>query len=346
VSDKTLPSIPLFDIRRGGVPALAHAAPRQLNNLAGCARRVYSTPLLTLADHASRAWLRRNASPYLGEIEAIAGLLDGRGAYALNTSYEWSCTTGAGVDPDGGMRMLRVLDWGLPGLGANLAIALQSGPAGDFINITWPGFVGVLTAMAPGRFAAAINQPPMSSMGMTMPVDWAINRMKVWWSGDILPAHLLRHVFETCPTYAAAKQALTKTPICIPAFFTLAGTAPGEGCVIERRERHAAVREAPSAVANHWTALPQRGAARGLDSEDRQRTMERVLVNGKDWRTTAILGPPIVSGLTRLIAIMNPANESLHVQGFEWHGPATAPLSLSGARPQSFVPVSEPIRPN
>jgi hypothetical protein len=179
-------------------------------------------------------------------------------------------------------------------------------------------------------------------MGMTIPVDWAINRVKVWWSGDILPAHLLRHVFETCPTYAAAKQALTKTPICIPAFFTLAGTAPGEGCVIERRERRAAVREAPSAVANHWTAIPQRGAARGHDSEERQRIMERVLVNGKDWRTTAILGPPIVSSLTRLVAIMNPANQSLHVQGFESHGPATAPVSLTAARPQSFIPVQKP----
>ena len=37
----------------------------------------------------------------------------------------------------------------------------MQGPAGEFFNITWPGFVGALTAMAPWRFAAAINQAPL-----------------------------------------------------------------------------------------------------------------------------------------------------------------------------------------
>jgi hypothetical protein len=33
-------------------------------------------------------------------------------------------------------------------------------------------YVGIITAIAPGRFAAAINQPPVLSYGAILPVDW------------------------------------------------------------------------------------------------------------------------------------------------------------------------------
>ena len=33
--------------------------------------------------------------------------------------------------------------------------------AGEFFNVTWPGYVGVLTALAPDRFGASINQAPL-----------------------------------------------------------------------------------------------------------------------------------------------------------------------------------------
>jgi hypothetical protein len=35
------------------------------------------------------------------------------------------------------------------------------GPAGEYYSVTWPGYVGTLTALAPDRFAAAINQAPL-----------------------------------------------------------------------------------------------------------------------------------------------------------------------------------------
>ena len=35
------------------------------------------------------------------------------------------------------------------------------GDCGDFFSVTWPGYVGALTAMAPRRFAACVNQAPM-----------------------------------------------------------------------------------------------------------------------------------------------------------------------------------------
>jgi len=203
----------------------------------------------------------RAENPYLGEIEAIAALAGRRGAYALNTSYEWCCTCGVGEDPQGGVRLLRVLDWRQSGLGRALIVVWQRGPAGDFANITWPGFVGVITAMAPGRFAVAINQPPMMSWRLSPPIDWLVGRVGVWRSRDLPPAHLLRQVCETCASYDEARQRLLSTPLCLPALFTLAGTEPGQGCVIERTQHCAAERAMPAAAANHRVAVAERGRA-------------------------------------------------------------------------------------
>ena len=57
--------------------------------------------------------------------------------------------------------LLRTLDWPFNGLGRHIAVAHMRGAGGDFFSVTWPGYVGALTAMAPGRFAACVNQAPM-----------------------------------------------------------------------------------------------------------------------------------------------------------------------------------------
>lgn len=324
-TDAVLPSIPIIDVRCGGAPDLARVAEDQLHDLFGRCRRAFTTPVLGIADRVSQNWLRRSANPYLSDIDEISSLLPGKGAYALNTSYEWACTSGVGDDPEGGIHLLRVLDWRLAGLGRNLVVATQTGPAGDFVNVTWPGFVGVLTAMAPGRFAAAINQPPMTSFGMPRPVDWMIGRVRVWRSEGLPPAHLLRHVFEVCETYAAAKQMLCEAPLCLPAFFTLAGIRDGEGCVIERMQDRAAVREMPTAIANHWIAFRKRGRARSRTSRLRHRMMQAAVESREAWQVH-----PVLNQNTRVVAIMNPAGGKLSVQGFERSGPATSCLVVGG----------------
>jgi hypothetical protein len=320
---QALTQIPLIDARRGGTAEIARVADDRMRDLLQGARRIYTPPLLALADHASRDWLERCRNPYTAEIDEIAALIGSKGAHALNTSYEWFCTSGVCDDPDGGVRLLRVLDWRLKGLGKNLVVAWQSGPAGDFLNVTWPGFVGVITATAPGRFAAAINQPPITSFGLTLPLDWIVGRVKMLRSDNIPPAHLLRRVFERCDGYHAAKRVLVETPICAPAFFALAGAKAGEGCIIERTQDRAAVREMPTAIANDWIALPERGHSRSRSSRDRQRMMEEALSGGKNWQA-----PPILNPDTRMVAVMNPAAGSLTAQGFERSEPATAPFVM------------------
>jgi hypothetical protein len=287
------------------------------------ARRLVPAPVLAVADGIARRWLARAGNPYLDEIAAIAALAGRSGAYALNASFEWGCTCGVGAAADGGVRLLRALDWHQPGLGRTLIVAWQRGPSGDFANIGWPGFVGVVTAMAPGRFAVALNQPPMMSWGLTPPVDWLMGRVAVWRSRALPPAHLLRQVCETCASYDEARRRLVETPLCLPALFTLAGCAPGQGCVIERTQDRAGCREMPATVANHWTDLPERGRPRGDGSRERAAQMDAALSSNSPW-----LAAPILNRDTRLVAAIEPACGRLWLQGRDKDGPVTAPLTL------------------
>src|SRR6478672_10613417 len=77
-------------------------------------------------------------------IAAIAGALDFSGVWLLNASMQWGCTSRASAH-DGVPWLLRTLDWPFHGLGHHTELAHMSGAAGDFISLTWPGYVGVLT---------------------------------------------------------------------------------------------------------------------------------------------------------------------------------------------------------
>ena len=185
--------IPLIEAGGGGVLPALDAAPERLAELIASARRRYGPTMLRLADLASRRWLERTANPYLGEIAGVASRIGEPGVYMLNLSYEWSCTSGVGPDPAGpGNRLLRTLDWPLDGLGRTAVVSRHQASAGPYFNVTWPGFAGITTAMAPGRFAAAINQPPMRWTSPLMALDWMTNRLGVWRQGGLPPVHLDR----------------------------------------------------------------------------------------------------------------------------------------------------------
>jgi hypothetical protein len=215
----------------------------------------------------------------------------------------------------------------MDGLGRDVVVARFQGKAGDYYNITWPGFVGVATAMAPGRFAAAINQPPLAKHSGIRPLDWALARMSYWRSGALPAMHLLRRVFDDCVNYQEAKRRLCVEPIAVPAFFTLAGIEPDEGCIIERRERSYAVREVPACISNHWTTFPIRGWQRGVDTRARLDYMKTVFTspgNDFDW-----VAHPVLNETTRLAVIANAAEHRLIVRGFEADGPATDVFTLA-----------------
>jgi hypothetical protein len=326
-----LPVLPLHDLgdEISAALALMTLERARLDALVDIARRHYTPPFVAIADRLSKRWLARNSSPYRGEIAAIARMLGRPGGYFLNVSFEWSCTSGVARDPAGtGMRLLRVLDWPLAGLGRNLVAARQRGPAGAFTSLTWPGFAGTVTALAPGRFAAALNQAPIPRHVLGIAGSFAVQRAAVWRRREIPPMHLLRQVMEGCASYADAKLALTHTPLAVGGLFTLAGPRDGEGCVIERTAFGAAVIEAPACVANDWLSPGRRGLARGHHNEARRASMERVIAapsTAFDW-----LAPPVLNRTTRVVCEMNPAAGTMAAQGWEEDGPATAVLRISG----------------
>lgn len=331
----------MVDARRATHPAAfaIAALPAEAATIMASATRRYTAIGLRLGDALSRRWLARSASPLGAEIAAVAAAIGRPGAYLLNLSYEWACT--CGVQAEQAPLMLRVLDWDLDGLGETLSVIRQSGPAGEWFHLGWPGFAGAITALAPGRFAAAINQPPLPltrlgaaarARGLAFAgllADWAASRPAHWRSRALPPAHLLRLVCDTAPDFATALRMLTEAPLAAPVAFTLAGTRPGEAAAIERTATTQALRRGRRiAVANHWSGLDKPGAPRWRESRPREAAMQALLAAdppaGLAW-----LRPPLLNRGTRLAAVLRPASGSATLAGFAGELRVSAELVLS-----------------
>ena len=283
------------------------------------------TAAIRIADAVSRRWLLRHRSPQLAEIDRIAARLGRPGAHYLNVSYEWGCTTAAARSPeDGGLRLLRVLDWPDPGLGRHVVAMRMRSALGRWAALGWPGYCGVLQAVAPGRFAAALNQAPLDGRSGLYALDWLAARAQVWRRPHPTAAWLLRRAFETAPDYAAAKAMLRETPIAAGAIYTLVGVGAGESCVIERRPDVAHVLEGAQAAVNEWRSPGWRGRARGEDNPARLDAIGRA--DGRMAPDFPWLRPPILNPNTRLVMTADPRSGAFIAQGWEADGPATAPL--------------------
>jgi hypothetical protein len=320
--------IPVIDAP-GGPLQLAEMTAGRLPSLLDLVHETLSPRFMALSDKLSRAWLHRSVSPYQHEIDSVARLLPMPGAYVLNLSVEWACTSGCYQRSDSaGMTLYRTLDWPLR-LGGAVIVGRHQTELGPYLNVTWPGFIGLLTALAPQRFAAAINQGPMTysfgRFGLGLPIDWCVNRIRIWRQRALPATHLLRQVFETCATYEEARDRLLTTPISAPVFFTLTGAKPGQGCIIERRESDGILHEGSGATGNHWLTTKYHGRPRPIRSHDRQQKLLEMLPQikgGLDW-----VEPPVLNDLTRLACEMNAGTGRLVVQG--WHGPVPQTRILS-----------------
>ena len=328
-----LPPVPHVDVRGGGALALYAAAPEAAQAQIDDAQTRFTRLGVALADRLSRRWLERTDNPLRREIAAVADAVGRPGAHLLNLSYEWGCSAAVAPDPFGtGMRLLRTLDWPFAGLGSGLIAARMEGSAGPWLNLTWPGFAGVLTAVARGRFAVAFNQPPMHArrvcgLGLPMPLDWLLNRVAMVGVTALPPAHLLRLVCDTAVDYAEAKRRIAQTPLAASCFVTLAGVQPGEGCVIERDPAGAVIHEAPTAIANHWLTPQRSGHPRTRSSPERLALIRETMAGpgGFAW-----LVEPIRNKDTRVAAELNPATGATLAQGWEKTGPASRPTALVG----------------
>jgi hypothetical protein len=320
-----LGTIPIVTVGSGGVVRYAisrqeHARSLRDECVSWLPRR--AAALLPLLDSATRRWLRRSRSPYVREIEASAAAFGYPGLWFLNGCYQWGCTALA-REQDDAPWLARTLDWPFPGLGRHIEIARMQGAAGPFDNATWPGYVGVLTASAPGRFAAAINQAPMrrrSKRVALRPFDIALNALRSWSIRHIPPDHLLRDVFETAKDFGEARRRLEITPVARPVIYTLVGRERGERCVIERKEESFLTHEDRTAASNDWlhSAFPWEARMRSEmllirsfeeaaeSSRLRRETLAawrgRFAHGGFDW-----VAPPVLNTNTRIAVEMCPA---------------------------------------
>jgi hypothetical protein len=336
-----LPAISVVDVRDGGPPEHARRSAAKARSLRDACLGFFPRPMLPLVpalDRLSRRALLRSRSPYLPEIAEIAAALDLSGVWLLNGSYQWGCTARACIE-DGTPWLIRTLDWPFVGLGRHLEVARMQGERGDFFSVTWPGYVGVLTAMAPQRFAAALNQGPLwrrTRHRWLRPYDHAVNALATWTSVDRLPPdQLLRRAFEVCDGYAAARRLLETTPVARPVIYTLVGCSANERCVIERTETGFITREEETSAANDW--LPSRlgwegriGTRRFLVSSFAEaagysRARRESLASwrgslaapGFDWVREPVLNP-----YTRLAVAMSPSTGILRALGYDLAGAA------------------------
>jgi hypothetical protein len=330
------PAIAVTDIRQGGPADHARQRLEQARALRAACLGFFPPVLraaLPLLDRAARRSLERSRSPYLAEIARIAEILDCSGVWLLNASYQWACTALARDEAEVPW-LIRTLDWPFRGLGRHAEVAHMRGESGEFFSITWPGYVGALTAMAPARFAACLNQAPLRRRfrhRWLRPCDFAVNAIASWMDGGRLPPdQLLRLVFERCGDYGAARRTLEATPVARPAIFTLVGCAAGERCVIERTETGFVTRQDNTSAANDW--VPARpgwegriGTRRFLISSYEEATgyscARREALAG--WqgamtdRSFAWLCRPVLNPYTRLAAALCPARGTLRVIGYD-----------------------------
>jgi hypothetical protein len=342
-----LAAMAVVDVRDGGPVRHARERSDQARGLRDACLAVFpsaAAPLVPLLDAIARRWLARSQSPYVAEIAEIAALLNVPGIWLLNGSYQWGCTALA-REEDGVPWLVRTLDWPFSGLGRYAEVAQMRGATGDYFSVTWPGYVGALTAMAPGRFAACINQAPLwrrTQHPWLRLFDQAMNGLRIWATIRYMPPdQLLRRVFEVCDSYGAARRMLETTPVARPVIYTLIGCENGECCVIERGEDSFLTREQETSAANDWIPsrpqwegriaakdlLTQSFAGAAVKSRARREALagwDGRLCDGRlDWVT-----PPVLNPYTRLAVAMNPSQAILRVTGYEM-GDADLPQPVS-----------------
>jgi hypothetical protein len=329
VQTDPLPQIPLYDVGSNFPLEIAQRVGDRGYDLLREATSGVPRGAIWALDRFSRWWLVRNSSPYLHEIERLAERSKSPGLYYLNVNYEWGCTTGAKTDPSGrSVALFRTLDWEIRGIGRHLVAARIANPLGAWISLTWPAFTGVLQAVAPGRFAAAINQPTPPRLFGVVGIDKLISRFSLFHTSHIQPIHLLRRVFETAPDYRTALEMLNTTPVAAPVIFTLVGLKPDEAVVIERRQNQANLVTDPYA-ANEWRAPEWRARShRAFENDDRVTVLRQ---SRSEWSLDFNwLKYPLLNDETRLAMVADATTGRLLAQGYEGGLQATRTLAIDG----------------
>lgn len=169
----------------------------------------------------------------LTEIEALADQIGVAPQYIVigNAYYDLvksalACSAFA-VESETGPLHARNLDWHSPSdilARSTVSTRYVGAAAGEFVSIGWPGFVGVLSGMAPGRFAITLNAVLSDEpQQLALPVSL-----------------LIRDIFETATSFTQAVERLCTAELSCDCLLLVSGVEAGERVVIERTPtRHA-----------------------------------------------------------------------------------------------------------
>jgi acid ceramidase len=197
------------------------------------------------------------SAEHAAEVDAVAELagVDPVEMLLVNVYYDafkhvLGCTAFALDTPEGPLHA-RNLDWWTDNnVLAKHTLITRFHRAGErvFDAVTWPGFLGVLSGCAPGRFSVTLNAVISDEApGIATPVGF-----------------VLRDLLATA-SYEQAVAELSKRPLVCDCLLLVCGTRDGEMCVIERTPTHAAVRRSDSGaivVTNDYRELTAAGWTR------------------------------------------------------------------------------------
>lgn len=189
------------------------------------------------------------------EVEAIAAMIDKTPGEVLiaNLYYDAfraiiGCTAFAVETPSGPLHA-RNLDWWTERnilSKHTILVDVIGAPAGPYTSVGWPGFLGVFSGVAQGRFAITLNavlseDTPQLAPSITL---------------------TLREVFETARTFDEAVDMLTSRTIASDCLLLVTGTENAERVVVERTSTRSATRRqegGPLVVTNDYRRLEDTG---------------------------------------------------------------------------------------
>lgn len=190
------------------------------------------------------------SAEYRAELESVADRIDRSLEEVLlaNLYYDAifaviGCTAFA-IDTPQGPLHARNLDWWTEKnqlAKHTCEIRYHGGPTPTRVA-GWPGFMGVFSGVAEGRFAITLNavvsgETPQLATSITL---------------------LLREVFDTAKDYDEAVTRLSEGTIASDCLLLVSGTREGEMCVIERTSRRSAIRHPANGlivVTNDYRAM-------------------------------------------------------------------------------------------
>jgi acid ceramidase len=174
----------------------------------------------------------------------IGDVVCGNLYYDALKSVLMGCTAFAVDTPEGPLHA-RNLDWWTENDALRrytMLTRFTGGAAGEFSSVGWPGFTGVFSAMAPGRFAVTLNA--------------VISDEPVRAASPVV--FLLRQVLEEAADFRTALRLLSTVPVASDSLLLLTGVRLGEMVVIERTPTRSKVRFSENGcifVTNDYRAL-------------------------------------------------------------------------------------------